>query len=52
MRQEQLENYSSEMETVRETGRYSRSENHNIKKMNIYLMGLVTGREKWEDQLN
>lgn len=37
----------------RETGGYSRSEKHKIKKkMNIYLMGLVTGCEKWEDQLN
>lgn len=36
----------------RETGGCSRSEKHNIKKMNIYLMGLGTGREKWEDQLN
>lgn len=36
----------------RETGRYSRSEKHNMKQTNIYLMGLVTEHEKWEDQLN
>lgn len=45
---EQLENYSSEVETVkRETGGNSRSEKSNIR--NDSFDGLVTGHEKWKD---